>query len=439
MTRLAALFAAVLTTLPLIAAQIAPSSDTVGGLRRRSFLGAAVRNVDGSVRIVAAVPGSTAETIGLQSGDVVVSIDGQAVADTASFVAAVGKKRAGETLTLVLRRGDETITKEGKTRAAPLEKQADYDIDYGSVEASGSKRRVIVTRPRTAGKHPAVLLIGGIGCYSLDGILRPAELRDPYARLIDAWTRAGYVTMRVEKSGMGDSEGPPCADPRSDFNAEVRAYTAGLAQLESSEFVDSRNIVIFGHSIGPLVAAKVASEHPVRAIAVAETVGTSWMEYDLTNMRRQLPLSGVPYDEVDKRVRHHEVCAHRYYVDMQTPQQIIAADPTCAPDLELPAPYTYMQQVGALDLAPLWKKIEAPVLIIYGTADFVTDDYQARYLRDMINSFHPGRARYLAIEGMDHGLLIAGSQKAAMQAEEPRPFAQQVVDETLRFFNSART
>src|SRR5689334_19062581 len=59
--------------------------------------------------------------------------------------------------------------------------------------------------PALAGKHPAVLMIGGIGCYALDGLLGPAKLQQPYAQLLDAWTRAGYVTMRVEKSGMGDS------------------------------------------------------------------------------------------------------------------------------------------------------------------------------------------------------------------------------------------
>ena len=384
------------------------------------------------------MPGSTAEKMGLQHGDVVVSVDGAPVAQPAALVSAIVKKRAGDPVTLVIRRGGEALTKQGNVVALPLELQADYDIDYGNVDAGGAKRRVIVTRPKSAGRHPAVMLIGGIGCYSLDGLLRPAELRQPYAKILDALTRAGYVTMRVEKSGIGDSEGPPCSDPRSDFDAEVRGYAAGLKQLQSMDSVDARNMFLFAHSIGPLIAARIAAENPVRGIAVAETVGTSWMEYDLTNTRRQLLLSGSPYDDVDLRMRHHEVCVHRYYVEKQTPDQIVAADKTCADEIGAPAPYTYMQQVDSLDLAPLWKKIEAPVLIFYGTADFVTDDYQHRYLRDMINAFHPGHATYIPIEGMDHGLQLAGTQKASMEGKAPAPFAQRVVDETLRFFNGLR-
>lgn len=114
-------------------------------------------------------------------------------------------------MSFVVRRGTETLTKAGTLAPVPLAARADYAIEYGSVDVGGAKRRVIITRPRHAGKHPAVLLIGGIGCYSLDGILRPPELHDAYATLLASLTRAGYATMRVEKSGMGDSEGPPCA------------------------------------------------------------------------------------------------------------------------------------------------------------------------------------------------------------------------------------
>ena len=116
-------------------------------------------------------------------------------------------------------------------------------------------------------------------------------------------------------------------------------------------------------------------------------------DYDVDNARRQLLLKRTAVRRSRSTVRHHEVCAHRYYVEKQTPEQILAADKSCADDLQAPAPYTYMQQVGSLDLAPLWKKIDAPVLIFYGTADFVTDDYQAQYLRDMIHAFIPVTGR----------------------------------------------
>ncbi len=55
----------------------------------------------------------------------------------------------------------------------------------------------------------------------------------------------------------------------------------------------------------------------------------------------------------------------------------------------------------------------------------------------MINSFHPGHASYVVVDGMDHGLTLTGTQKAALAGVSDAPFAQQVLEETIRFFNKA--
>jgi pimeloyl-ACP methyl ester carboxylesterase len=419
----------------LVLAEAVPSPDTVGGLKRAASLGVALDASANGAALSAVGPGSAAERMGLRAGDVVQAVDDQPLRNAGALVAALGRKRAGDTVAMTVRRGPETLTLSGVLAAPPLERQPDYAIEYGHFVVDGAKRRSIVTRPRAAGKHPAILLIGGIGCYSLDGLLRPSEPRQAYAKLLDGFTRAGYVTMRVEKTGMGDSEGVPCADPRADFDAEVRGFRAGLEHLESLDAVDRRRVFIFAHSIGPLVAARIAAEHPVRAIAMAETIGTGWLEYDLTNARRQAVLSGTPYDAVDRHLRLRHECMDRLLVEKKAPAEIVKANAGCAPELEAPAPYTYMQQLGALDLSAHWKRIDSPALLFYGTADFVTDAYQHEYLRDMINSFHPGKATLVIVDGMDHGLTLAGTQRASLAGAPDAPFAKGVLEETVRFFD----
>src|SRR6185437_1132465 len=91
--------------------------------------------------------------------------------------------------------------------AFPLQAQessSDFDILYRPVVVDHSEYQTIITKPKTDGTHPAVLLIAGLGCYSLDH-LKPD---DPYASLLYGLTRRGYVTMRVEKNGEGGSQGP---------------------------------------------------------------------------------------------------------------------------------------------------------------------------------------------------------------------------------------
>ena len=90
----------------------------------------------------------------------------------------------------------------------PLETAAGFDTLYEAVVADGDLRRTILTRPAGSGRLPAVLFVGGIGCYSMES---PFDEDEVYRRLLSSITRLGFVTMRVEKSGMGDSRGAPCA------------------------------------------------------------------------------------------------------------------------------------------------------------------------------------------------------------------------------------
>jgi alpha-beta hydrolase superfamily lysophospholipase len=60
----------------------------------------------------------------------------------------------------------------------------------------------------------------------------------------------------------------------------------------------------------------------------------------------------------------------------------------------------------ALNLGEAWQKINAPVLVIRGSADNVMSRADAEAITQIVNQVHPGRARYLQIEGMTHGLTV---------------------------------
>lgn len=66
---------------------------------------------------------------------------------------------------------------------------------HQTIQIDGANYQAIITKPETSGKHPAVFLIGGLGCYSLDN-LKP---EDPFFQLLSGLTQRGYVTMRVDQ------------------------------------------------------------------------------------------------------------------------------------------------------------------------------------------------------------------------------------------------
>jgi uncharacterized protein len=289
----------------------------------------------------------------------------------------------------------------------------EVEVLHRVVNVDGASYDAFVTRPTTAGLHPAVLLIGGLGCYSLAN-LKPGE---PYNELLNGFSRAGFVTMRVDKNSEGASQGPPCGSPQSDLRLAVRRSVAGLNALAGLEYVDRQSIFIFAHSIGPIEGVFAAEQFPVRGFIAAETIGKSWYEYQLENVRRQLAILGRPYDEIDRHVRTNARCQYHFLFEKQRPETVVAASPECADSVRtFGVAYTYLQQVADVNLAAEWKKLDIPVLVTYGTSDPTTSAEENQYLVTIINSFHPGRASFAEFPGMGHGLDSAPSQLAWLES-----------------------
>jgi pimeloyl-ACP methyl ester carboxylesterase len=66
-------------------------------------------------------------------------------------------------------------------------------------------------------------------------------------------------------------------------------------------------------------------------------------------------------------------------------------------------------------MAEPWMKLNVPLLAIYGSADFITDEADHRRIVDVVNGVRPGTAELEVIDGMDHYLTPAGSQQASFQ------------------------
>jgi len=400
---------------------IIPAHASGQELRRRVSLGVGIEPQGPHLLITSVAPGGTAEAAGLRPGDALLRIGDVAINGPEQLGEAVRSYRAGDRAAFLIERGGKQIELSAVFKPKPLETSPDFDVLYDSVLVGGAKYRTIVTRPKDAGPFPAVLLIGGLGCYSLDN-LQPAN---PYYPILYGLTRKGFVTMRVEKSGEGDSEGPPCKSPEADLQLAAARSVAGLRALKGYNFVNPDQVFIFAHSIGPLEGALVINQVPVVAgMIAAETIGRDWFTYQGEISYSQPLLLGQSYDEVETQARALTQCNVRFYLQKQTPEALSREASDCLKHLPISVvSYRYLQQIADLNLAELWKKPDMPVLVIYGTSDPTTDVSESRYLVDLINSFHPGRATYLQIEGMNHlfdreankkeGLLVLQGKKEA--------------------------
>ncbi|HJT77229.1 MAG TPA: alpha/beta fold hydrolase, partial [Gemmataceae bacterium] len=260
---------------------------------RKAFFGTQVGPVTKEVRqrqkldvtegvvFVQVFPRTTAAEADFKPGDVILSVDGSKIADIAAFLEKVRTVRTGDTLTVEVVRDGARSTKKVTMREKPRETSDAYDITYGQVSSRGSRLRTIVTRPKAPGQHPAVLLIQGYGCVSIDNLI--GEL-DPYGWLARDLTLHGYVVMRVDRPGCGDSEGGPCKDV--DFETELDGYRQALKALKGFAFVDADNVFLFGHSMGGIMAPFLAADDTVKGVAVYGTTSRSWFQVILELRRR---------------------------------------------------------------------------------------------------------------------------------------------------------
>jgi pimeloyl-ACP methyl ester carboxylesterase len=410
---------------------------TADDLPRHGMIGLTVGQGQAVERVTAGGAGAAA---GIQVGDVIQSLDGIAIGTTDQFVRGVARRLAGATVQVGLLRGGETLVRAAVLKPRPYETSPYAEVLYRSVMVRGARRRVIVTIPNRAGPHgvgpmPAVLLMHGLGCYSLDG----TDRQNGYGRVIGELEQRGFVTMRVEKTGEGDSEGPGCQDLSATPALEAEGYVAGLRALKQYDFVDPAKVFVFAHSLGPVIGSLAITEEPVRGFIAVETVGTSWFEYDVERTRVQEALSGEDPEAVDRAVREYEACSHRFFVEKLRPEELLkdaACKAVMAPLASVP--YTYMQAVGDISLGKQWKGAKFPVLVVYGTASPVTTAHQNRYLAEIINRYHPGQATYVEVPGMGHDLGRYETQKDYMQragSAAQHPFHMGLMEEMMSWID----
>jgi pimeloyl-ACP methyl ester carboxylesterase len=420
----------------LMAAACGISIAATPDLPRRSFLGVQAApvtedaraqlgiKVEHGVLVTGLVDGGSAKAAGLHPNDVILSVDGHDVADPGQLVARLGAHRAGERATIRWMRDGTVVTREIAMQPRPMESGPGTRTEYSAVSVDGSLRRTIVTGPDDGAKHPAVLYITGIGCFSQESL----GAQSGEAKLLHGLARAGFVTMRVEKSGVGDSRGPACDSPQADLRAETAGYVEGMKALKALPQVDRDRVFILGLSLGGVHAPLIAKDEPVRGVVVVNTLARNFMEYLLETRRRQGLLKPEPYDVLDAKLRLTEACNHAMLIDRQKPEAILAARPECEDTLQYAAPYTLMQQWAAIDLSAQWKRVAAPVLIVQGETDFVATVADAPLLRDIVESFHPGHATLVTIPGMDHFLSKAGSMRESMARGGPGDFEPKVLE-----------
>lgn len=352
-------------------------------LPRRALLGIELPDADAEafgpdgLHVAAVVAGGMAARAGVRAGDVVVTLADAPLRTPAELAVALRRAGGEQEVPLVLERGTVRSTLVAAVERCPAEASASAAVLYDHVESEGERLRTIVTRPHARGRHPAVLFVQGLSCATIDFASAPHA---PTCQLIHGWAAHGLLSMRVEKRGVGDSEGAEAE--QVDFDTEVAGVRAALRALAARDDVDPDCIFVFGHSVGGRIAPLLASEVKLRGLLTyGAPVTTRWIDVLATTTREQLALRGVDVLDIERRVTRERRILRarngRALLDGRT--------------------VAYHLQHDAHDIAAAWRAVRAPVLTIIGELDWVVNEAEQRAIAALVDG-----AEVLALDGLDH-------------------------------------
>lgn len=286
---------------------------------------------------------------------------------------------------------------------------ANSEVLYGWVTNNkGEKLRTFTTRPKdAAGKVPVIFFVGWLSCDSME---YPDGPTDGFSVLIlDLIQQSGYATVRMDKPGVGESQGN-CG--KADFNSELTGWQAAFRSISKNDFIDADRVFVLGMSNGGGFAPLVAQGHPVLGYIAASSWGRTWYEHMLELERRRLTAAGKSPGEVNDAVKSFTQFYDLYLIQGMTPGQVIAQHPEWktlwydAPDGQYGRPAAFYQQLQALNLGEIWQKVSAPVLVVYGTGDAVMSRTDSDAISEAVNRAHAGAAENYVVPNMSHGYEI---------------------------------
>jgi len=330
----------------LVNALIACAQPTVSELPRRAALGIALAIDSAGAVVASAVPDGTAGAeAGMRAGDVIKALDGTPVTSMVQVQSIIGRHRGGDSLAIDVVRGGEASRIVARLKTFPYEQLPNTVFDYGQVTLpDGVRLRTIVSRPAvSAARAPAVLFLQGGGCSSIDVPRAPPNIW-PMSLLVAMATR-GFVTMRVDKPGAGDSEGPPCSE--AGFREDLAGYRAALHALVANPVVDSSRVFLFGDSLGGFIAPLLARETRVAGISAYGTIA----------------FTPTPYPGRS--------------------------------DL-------FFREIADVDILAAWAALDVRAQLLHGTFDAVTTASDHAKIAAAVNATHPGLAVHREVEGVDH-------------------------------------
>lgn len=314
-------------------------------------------------------------------------------------------------------------------RVERMTREGDEQVKMPSVGFSlaGTLSKPVTPAPPAGSKLvprlPAVILVAGSGPVDRDETVSGIPI---FAQVAAAIADAGFLVVRYDKRGVGQSGGRNEAATIDDYAEDVRAV---IRFLRKRKDVDPKRIAIVGHSEGGLVGMIAASREKkyVAALALIATPATTGAELVLEQQRHLLDRMSLPEGEIRNRIELQE----------KIQKAVITGEgwEAIPSGFRRQANTPWFRSFLLFDPARVMPKVEEPLIVIQGERDRQVAARHARLLEGMAKARKANwGVDLVVVDGINHLLVPAPTGEITEYATlQDRKVSGQVLDALTRW------
>jgi alpha-beta hydrolase superfamily lysophospholipase len=242
---------------------------------------------------------------------------------------------------------------------------------------------------------PAAVLIGGSGPLDRDSLVFGIPI---LGQIANALADAGFVALRYDKRGIGQSGGRAESAGLVDYAEDARAAVKFLSDRKD---IDPKRIAVIGHSEGGAVALIAgAKDKRIAAIGLLAAIGTTGAELILAQQRHLLERTKLSAEEKQAKIelqkRIHEAVLTGKGWDAITV------------DVRRTVDNPEFQSILSHDPSKIMPDVKQPILIVQGELDTQVEPENADRLAALAQQRKNSRpVDVIKVPGVNHLLVPA--------------------------------
>jgi pimeloyl-ACP methyl ester carboxylesterase len=270
------------------------------------------------------------------------------------------------------------------------------------IPANGFTLAGTISRPNSGEDKslPAIVLADGAGLTDRDVSVAGIPV---FGQLANALADRGFLVVRYDKRGVGQSGGRPESAALADYADDLRGVVKFVSERKD---VDRKRLAVVGYGDGGAVAMMAAAaEKRVGALVLLDALGFTGAELNLYQIGHAGERANKPEAErqstidLQKRI-HHAVLTGSGWE-------------TVPPAIRRQADTPWFQSFLAFDPAKVMGDVDQPLLIVHGELDTQMPPVNADKLAALANArSRAPRADVVKIPGVNHLLVPAVTGEA---------------------------